>query len=172
MRNTKVSTLVLSVLAIFMSSCERPEGEGGKSALEGQVYLINDPGDAVGRDANGEYYFLRDTVPAVEEEVYIIYGSDADDFYGDKVDTDYKGRFRFEHLVSGNYVVYTYDVHPNGAKKPIFREAFLGHSGTAQVEDIYIADGKNVGLSAIVGKVKATGNYTGPAVDARVFCCE
>lgn len=171
MRNTQVSALFLSFMAFFMSSCERPEGEGGKSVIEGQVYLINDVGQ-VAQKANGEYYFVKDTIPAVDEDVYIIYGSNMDDFYGDKVKTDYKGRYRFDYLVSGTYSVYAYSSYPNGAKKPEFRMEFVGYSKTTQMEDIYIMDGKNVGQSAIVGVINATGNYTGPAIDVRVSLCE
>ena len=171
MKNTKVSTLLLSSLALLLSSCERPEGEGGKSAMEGQVYVVNDAG-RVAQNANGEYYFVRDTLPAVAEDVYIIYGSDVNDFYGDKIKTDYRGRFRFDYLTSGTYIVYAYSSYASGEQKPEFRIEFLGHSGTTQVQDIYILSGKNVGQSAICGTINATGNYNGPAIDARVYLCE
>lgn len=171
MRNTKLSAIFLSILAFFFSSCERQEGEGGRSAIEGQVYLINDAG-TVAQDASGEYYFQRDTIPAVEEDVYIIYGSNDEDFYGDKTKTDRYGRYRFDYLVSGTYSVYAYTAYPNGGKEAVVRKDFVGDSKTKTMEDIYVMDGKNVGQSAIVGNIRATGNYIGPAVDTRVYLSE
>lgn len=172
MRKAKiVSAFLLSAFALGTSSCERPEGEGGDSTIEGQVYMVNDAGK-VAKNENGDYYFVKDTLPAVDKDVYIIYGSDMDAFYGDKVKTDYKGRYRFDYLVSGTYSVYAYSDNPSGTLTPEFRTEFVGHSASKKMEDIYIRSGKNVGLSAIVGNFSATGNYEGPALDLRVSLCE
>ncbi|HOU67759.1 MAG TPA: hypothetical protein PKW49_04125 [Paludibacteraceae bacterium] len=171
MRNTKLACLVFSCMAFMFSSCEKPEGEGGKSAIEGKVYKINEAGD-IAKNANGQYYFIKDTIVAVDEDVFIIYGADVQDFYGDKASTDYNGKFRFEYLVSGNYSVYAYTNNADETKTAVIRSVKIDDSGTSNVEDIYIQDGKNVGLSAIVGNIQAKGNYTGGAIDARVFLRE
>lgn len=167
MRNTKLVWLLLSCAALTFTSCEKSEGEGGKAAIEGKVYTINEAGD-VAKNAEGEYYFVTDTILAVDEDVFIIYGGNVEDFYGDKLKTDYQGKYRFEYLVSGNYSVYAYSNYANGEKSAVIRSLKIGESGTTMAEDIYIRDGKNVGLSAIVGNIQATGNYTGNAIDVRV----
>ncbi|MCB9017799.1 MAG: hypothetical protein WCU80_08565 [Paludibacteraceae bacterium] len=171
MRNTKLAWFLLSCAALALTSCEKSEGEGGKSAIEGKVYMINEAGD-IAKNADGEYYFVTDTILAVDEDIYIIYGGNVESFYGDKQKTDYQGKFRFEYLVSGKYSVYAYTDYANGEKSAEFRSVNIGDSGTTQVEDIYVRNGKNVGLSAIVGNIQATGNYTGGAIDARVFLRE
>ncbi len=46
--------------------------------------------------------------PAVDEQVYIIYGDE--DFYGENVRTDAQGNYQFVGLAKGNYRVFTYSI--------------------------------------------------------------
>ena len=156
---------VLSI-CLFMVSCERSEGEGGKSTIEGFVYKIVDDGtvavkDSFYTDENGVdrykfYSFERDTIPAVGEDVYIIYGGlGGNEREYDRVRTLYNGKYSFPYLVEGNYTVYALNNLPNKVNTAEFESLKIGKKGVHKVPDIYIRDGKNAGLSAIVGQIRA-----------------
>ena len=55
---------ILGALVGFVSSCSKPEGEGGKGSVSGNVYFER-------YDHNGN---LINTEIAIEEKVYIVYG--------------------------------------------------------------------------------------------------
>ncbi len=185
MRNTGLIlwSSILSLL-LFTTSCERSEGEGGKASIEGFIYKIVDDGIVVKKDTvytigdrivdTTLYFFQRDTIIAAEEDVYIIYGGDSDAFFGDRTRTSYNGKYKFEYLVEGNYSVYAYDNMPNKVKTAEIQSLKIGKKGSHKVPDIYVKDGKNAGLSGIVGKVRViydnTTNPKGtPRMDMRVY---
>ena len=187
MKNTGL-ILWSSILSIFLfmtSSCERSEGEGGKATIEGFIYKIVDDGTIVKRDTfyynkEGEkmdttvYSFVRDTIIAADEDVYIIYGGDAEEHYGDKTKTSYNGKYRFQYLVEGNYSVYAYNNLPDKLKTPEIHSLRIGKKGVNEVPQIYVRDGKNTGLCGVVGRVRVkydnTRNPNGiPIMDVRVF---
>jgi hypothetical protein len=147
-----------------MTSCERSEGEGGKATIEGFVYKIVDDGvisvkDSSYTDENGMpnskrvYSFITDTIVAAKEDVFIIYGDDQ--FYGDDIETDFEGRYQFRYLVEGNYTVFAYNNLKDKVLTAETHSLQIGKTGLHRVPDIYIRDGKNASLSAIVGRVKA-----------------
>ena len=78
-------------------SCDKPEGEGGTSAIKGKIII---------RDYNTNFTLLQSTYPAQEERVYIIYGDN--DFYDNDTRTSYDGTFKFENLRKGNYKIFAY----------------------------------------------------------------
>lgn len=168
MKNTKLF-LLLMMCAMIFSSCEKNEGTGGHSTIKGKVYKINVYPEII-KSSDGTYKFRQDTIPAADEDVYIIYGGDQEDFYGDDISTDKEGKYSFKYLVKGNYVVYAYSDYGSAGKKAITKSVYVGNKKTENVEDIYILDGKQVGLSAIVGNLQATGNYSGAAVNEKVYC--
>ena len=95
--------LIICLIVIGFSACEKPEGEGGTSVIEGQVYKI--------------FTFQNPTTGLIDtpyfqfdegKDVFIIYGADKSELYDDKFETDYNGRYRFEYLRKGNYIIYTY----------------------------------------------------------------
>ena len=159
--------LILFPFFVFLS-CNNGEGLGGSSSLEGYVYNI------VHYDNN--FSFIKDTLPAAKQDVYLIFGDDA--YFGDDVETDKDGLFRFDYLRKGNYTVYAYSEYANmeGGKerKAVMREVKVG-GGLNRVDTIFIHTGDANGTAMIKGSVYAYYMHNGvlrdqgPAVDLRVY---
>ncbi|MFN5223094.1 MAG: hypothetical protein ACK5DJ_02825 [Bacteroidota bacterium] len=79
------------VVSTFIS-CEKGPGEGGSSAIVGNVEVDD--------FQNGETY------PGVDEDVYLIYGDDIT--YSERIKSSFDGRFEFKYLREGSYTVYVY----------------------------------------------------------------
>lgn len=126
-------------------SCKRNAGEGGTGAVQGYVKLINHPDD--------DYTLPADTMNAAKTDVFIVYGNS--DFYGDDVETDDKGFYKFNYLTEGNYTVFTYTTLPSGEKVPVTANVYLSKGKTQNVETLYIHQGKAYGTSILKGKVWA-----------------
>jgi hypothetical protein len=90
----------LVVVLFFCQSCEKYEGEGGKSSITGKILIT----ERLYVQSN-----LSDSIqyPGATEDVYIVYGGDSD-VPDDKVECGYDGTFRFEYLQPGTYTIYAY----------------------------------------------------------------
>jgi hypothetical protein len=86
--------LILSAFVLFLS-CEKQAGEGGTSTIKGVVIV---------HEWNSDFTIPRDTFPAQDEDVYIVYGDD--EVYGDKFSTGYDGKYEFNYLQNGKYTIY------------------------------------------------------------------
>lgn len=126
-------------------SCKRNEGEGGTGVVQGYVMLINHPDD--------NYTLPADTIVAAKTDVFIVYGNS--DFYGDDVETDDKGFYKFKYLTSGNYTVFAYSTLASGDKVPVTASISIGKGETGNVPTIYVHQGKAYGTSIVTGKVYA-----------------
>jgi hypothetical protein len=93
LRNPVVS--VLGVLVLLLAACEKEPGIGGTGAIQGTI---------MEKFFNDDYTMLLDERPAVDEEVFILFGDDK--VLGDRVFTSNTGEFRFEFLYPGNYEIY------------------------------------------------------------------
>ena len=93
--------IVVFLLAICVSACEKEEGEGGTSTIVGRVLVKNYNSDFTIK--LGEYY-------AQGIDVYIVYGSDS--IYADDFETGLDGWYRFEFLNKGTYTIYTMSDDP------------------------------------------------------------
>lgn len=94
----KKTVLLASLFSgLFLVACNKSEGLGGTSSIEGFVYVkdINGAGDII-----DEFY-------GADEDVYIIYGTE-DNTYDDDYATSYDGSFRFANLMPGDYTVFVY----------------------------------------------------------------
>lgn len=89
--------LILVTIIALLTGCEKGPGEGGMAKIGGKVII---------EDYNFDFSILRDTYPAQDYDVYIIYG-DAP-YYGDKIKTSYDGYFEFPYLREGEYTVFVY----------------------------------------------------------------
>ncbi len=153
----------LLITICLVTSCTKEEGEGGKGSIYGVVHKIIDEGEIAYRSLYitvgeipqtvTEFYFVRDTVPAKKEDVFIIYG-DNQYGYDDKTSTSYDGSFCFKYLNDGNYTLFTlsdstYDKQSNIA------QVNIDNSNSVYAGDFYIYDGKNSGKCGIVGKIEA-----------------
>jgi hypothetical protein len=151
-------------MALLFVCCNKNEGQGGSSAIEGHVYNV------IHTDDN--FSFTTTTVDAVKEDVFIVFGDAG--YFGDDVETDRNGLYRFEYLRKGHYTVYAYSEYADGRKEAVSIGVSVG-SGTAQAGDIYIHTGKANGTAMIKGMVWV--QYydhgwkvaEGPGVETRVY---
>jgi len=133
----------LICIAVIAASCNRNAGEGGTGTVQGFVKQINHPDD--------DYSLPSDTTDAVKTDVFIVYGNS--DFYGDDVETDDKGFYKFKYLTKGDYKVFTYSTLPSGEKIPVKTSISIGKGETGNVPTMYIHSGKALGTSVLKGKV-------------------
>ena len=87
--------LVLGLGLLLTVSCEKNEGFGGTASISGSIseQLYND-----------DYSLLIHERPAVDEEVFIVFGEEK--ALGNRVRTNHQGQFMFKYLYPGNYEVY------------------------------------------------------------------
>jgi hypothetical protein len=93
------------VVSIAMTSCEKEAGEGGTSKITGKVYQIQ---------YDASFQTVVDTVPASDEDVYIIYGSTGNT-YDDDFKSSFDGSFKFDFLQKGTYRLFAYSDDSTGA---------------------------------------------------------
>ena len=134
-----------ALLLALCGACNDREGEGGTGTVQGYVKLVHHPDD--------DYNLNVDTMVAAKTDVFIIYGNEA--FYGDDVETDPNGMYRFEYLTPGVYTVFSYSTLATGEKVAVAESVTLERGKVAEVPTIYIHDGKSYGTSVIAGKVWA-----------------
>lgn len=139
------------IIAFLCVSCEPNEGEGGKSSIIGTVTKIIDNGEII-KNADKTFSFKRDTVPAKDEDVFIIYG-EKDSGYNDKTSTAYDGTFKFEYLTDGTYYIFAYSDLASGDKEASTYKVDV--NGKTYGGDLTIWDGKNAGYCGVVGQIYA-----------------
>jgi len=81
--------------AIALAACEKPEGPGGTANISGTL---------IRQSYNDDYSLLISEKPAVNEDIFIIYGGE--EMPGDRVSTGLNGRFAFNYLRPGRYIIY------------------------------------------------------------------
>ena len=150
-------------MGIITSSCNKDEGLGGSSSIQGYIYNI------VYRSDNSS---IADTIPIPGERVSIVYGNDEDGPIASKdVRTNKNGMYHFEFLRKGNYVVYAYVPYRNTYNS---HEAVPIHvkvgSGTAYAEPIFLR-GSSIGGKVMAMYYDKNGNPKrfSPAVEHRVY---
>ncbi len=86
----------------------------------------------------GESYTEGNEEAAVDERVYIIYGSDV--IYGDDFRTDFNGNYRFAGLAKGSYIIYCHTKDPDTGEIMDERIGVTINSGGNEIvaEDINI----------------------------------
>lgn len=165
MLKTFKSFLILAVMALLLSACNKGPGEGGTGTVQGFVKLVHHPDD--------DYTLTPDTMVAAKTDVFIIYGDEA--YFGDDAETNANGMYRFEYLRPGNYTVFAYSTLPSGEKVAVSETVELQRGTIANVPTLYIHDGKAYGTSVVKGRVHAAyyhnGSYRGEgwACEHRVY---
>lgn len=111
--------------------------DDGSAKIFGVIRLINYKNSSV-------YPFLevKDTSFAQEQEVYLRYGNN--EFYNERIRTDYKGYFEFRNLIPGDYEIFTYSEDITGGTEdiPVTRNvSFTGEKeeidlGTLTIEQL------------------------------------
>jgi len=133
------------VVAIF-SGCQKTEGGGGTSKIRGKVFVI---------DFLNDQALIPDTISALEEDVYIKYGSH--DIIDDKNTTNQNGEYGFDYLRTGTYSIIAYSKSENGSGKDsaiVKTIKISGKKSTANVENIYLYKAKT-GYASITGRLFA-----------------
>jgi len=93
---SRVKMLIIFLLLVLLPlSCEKSEGLGGTGSIAG---TINE------QFYNDDYSLLIHEKPAVDEEVFIVFGNKEE--LGARVRTNDLGQFRFKYLYPGNYRVF------------------------------------------------------------------
>jgi len=82
------------VSPLFLA-CEKSEGPGGKGSVSGTV---------TEQFYNDDFSVMVYEMPAVDEDIFIVYGDQKE--VGDRVRTNHLGQFRFRYLYPGDYQVY------------------------------------------------------------------
>ena len=90
-----VFCLTCLILSLLAPSCGKSEGPGGTASISGRV---------TEKYFNDDYSLLIHERPAVDEEVFIVYGDQGT--LGNRVRTNHRGRFSFAWLYPGNYEVF------------------------------------------------------------------
>ena len=97
MKKIFISIFILTLLVVFLPSCKKGPGSGGRATIKGKVWT---------RKHDIGFTAVLNQYNAADEPVYIIYGDETN--YGDKVSTNYNGEYEFQYLRKGNYKVYVY----------------------------------------------------------------
>jgi hypothetical protein len=97
--------LIVIGLVIACVGCKVVPGEGGNSSIKGTVALeyrlvLTNPSTS------------QATVPAADEDVFIIYGDHTSP--DERVNTNYNGEFEFRDLRPGDYTIYVYSRDTTG----------------------------------------------------------
>ena len=157
--------LLLPILCLF-SSCNRDEGFGGSSALEGYVYKL--------RYWEKDPTIIVDTVPAVDARVRLTFGNNPNDYQGDDLRTDGNGLYRFDFLRSGDYIVSAYSEDITGQEVRNYVIAKVSGS-LSKADTVFIKTPVKRGIATIRGYVEA--HYydkgrkvaEGPAMGERIY---
>ena len=136
---------VIPFLFVFYG-CKKQEGGGGQAKIKGKIFSV----DYINKDSP-----VLDTIKAVDEDVYIIYGDDEQ--VSDKVVTNQDGTYCFDYLRKGDYtiLVYTRDPEKGDVKFPVEKKVSIsGRKDEVDVEDIYLYL-SDKGNCSLTGKIYA-----------------
>lgn len=138
-------------LFVFIFSCSKDPGIGGESSISGKVLKV---------EYTTKYSTTIDTVAALDEDVFIVYGDTSNTgFYDDKAKTGYDGTFEFKYLKKGKYIIYTTskDTTSSDQKISVFKKVELkSNNDKVNVGEFITYDG---GLASISGKLYAIDYY-------------
>jgi hypothetical protein len=90
----RISVLLFFIVLLTLS-CEKSEGLGGTGSISGTL---------TEQFYNDDYSMLISEKPAVDEEIFIVFGSQKE--LGARVRTNNMGQFMFKYLYPGSYQVY------------------------------------------------------------------
>ncbi len=126
----KITLLFVATLALVISSCKKPAGEGGRATIKGKIWVEN----YNALNSMSDVYFLKSEYAGADEDVYIIYGDDVS--YGNKTKSGPDGVFEFKYLRKGDYKIYV-------KSKDTTRASYFYGSGIKTVDvSVTISDKK------------------------------
>ena len=89
------ASMAMALVLIILTSCDQTEGYGGTSTIKGKIETMY---------YNSDYSILVRQEPAVDEEVFLLFGEN--EVVGDKVESSATGAFEFSYLNPGTYKLY------------------------------------------------------------------
>lgn len=105
----KVYKVLLSII-IFLSSCAKTPGEGGRASIIGSIEVER-------RVVISNHETSKDTIPSSDTEVFIVYGNNSSP--DDRVFTNPDGDFAFNWLRTGDYTIYVYSEDTSEVSYPL-----------------------------------------------------
>ena len=87
----------LCLIAFGFASCTKESGTGGFASVSGVVWT---------QDWDNTFSIINSEFPAMDEDVYLMYGTDS--IPSEDVKTSYNGWFSFPFLQPGKYTLYVY----------------------------------------------------------------
>jgi hypothetical protein len=143
---------VPAIVLIFIIGCKQDEGIGGNSHLKGVL---------VEQFYNDDFSMLLSEQPAMDEDVYILFGDE--NTVGENTSTSNTGNFSFNYLWPGNYTLYYYVQNPENPELGDIEESVdidLVAGEELDLGTLYMKRSLNwdEGTSSISGKVMLT-NY-------------
>ena len=87
----------LCLIAFGFASCTKESGTGGFASVSGVVWT---------QDWDNTFSIINSEFPAMDEDVYLMYGTDS--IPSEDVKTSYNGWFSFPFLQPGKYILYVY----------------------------------------------------------------
>ena len=95
---------------LSLASCVRSPGEGGRASISGSVEIER-------RHQTNNPESIADTIPALDTEVFIVYGENTSP--DDRVFTNPDGDFTFNWLRTGEYMIYVYSEDISSSPGPL-----------------------------------------------------
>jgi len=119
--------LIIAALMVI-AGCEQGEGYGGTASISGTV---------VTRYYNDDYSAVIREAPAVDEQVFLLFGDNEN--VGDRVETSATGTFEFLYLQPGEYTVYFTSRDT----------AYTGEVETVVSEELELSSGADMNLGTL-----------------------
>ncbi len=148
MSNIKEQLLIILFLPLLtMFSCGKEEGYGGNSAIVGKLKA---------HYTTPDYVSVLDSSVLMDDYVYIMFNEGPG--YGDRVRTDFNGRFEFTGLSKGSYKVYAFgeDKNANSSESnPVVVEVLIDRNrSVTDIGDLVVKNNTLDGIAEVSGKVK------------------
>lgn len=162
---------LLSLSLILLAGCEKDEGVGGTSKIVGTL---------IEKTYSEDFSRLYQTRPAIDEDVFIVYGDDLT--IGEKIATNYNGQFEFPFLREGDYTLFYLSEsldHPGEGDMEVLHQVSLSKGQTIDLgeliqiktDDALSGSGKITGSLMMHSYDDAFTNLqdVSPAVDEDIF---
>lgn len=89
--------IFLFIGVLLISACSKDPGIGGFAEVSGVVWV---------EDWNASFTAIQSTYPAMDEDVFLVFGDEL--VVGEDTKTNFNGNYRFKFLYPGKYKLYAY----------------------------------------------------------------
>lgn len=143
----KIWMLLIALTVVCFVGCEKEEGTGGTGKISGTLVV---------KTYDKDFRILQDESPAVDEDVFIVFGDE--NVVGDKTSTNFNGNFEFSFLRQGDYTIFYSSedsLSPIGNDKESMLKVTLSKGKNLDLGDLvqYKSIDYDDGASVIKGRV-------------------